>query len=152
VAIDVGFIFASICIGYGIARWIKLCRMVPVDCRIRSVSVYESWPMLRLRPPHTYRPVVVYEFRLDGHTYCSRDISPMKPEFRSREECEKYLERFESGDAAQCYVYPRNPKISYLDRTVPLYAWIFGLFGFLFFATVSGVLSAAIVLGLTGRI
>lgn len=79
-----------------------------------------------------YRPDVIFRYQFQGREHVSSDYALDRSFTSSRRDAESIVQRYPPGAAAACYVNPRAPAQSVLDRSFPKVI-LFGLFpaGFL---------------------
>jgi hypothetical protein len=98
-----------------------------VPCVILESGVREE----STRHGNDYKPDVLYEFEFAGKKYRSNQTQFGDPERLS--ETARFLARFPAGRRSVCYVNPKNPKQSVLDRSFPGITTFYPLIGLCMF-------------------
>jgi len=100
-----------------------------VKCVILESGVREG----STRHGKKYEPDVLYEFEFQGQKHRSNHthFDGIEPDRLS--DTSRFLTRFPAGTEAVCYVNPKNPKESVLDRSFPLITSFYPLIGFCMF-------------------
>jgi uncharacterized protein DUF3592 len=80
-----------------------------------------------------YKPDVLYEFEFAGKKHRSNQTHFENGEPDSLSDTARFVARFPAGGKSVCYVNPKNPRQSVLDRSFPLISSFYPLIGLCMF-------------------
>ena len=114
-------------IGFGIlflylylAPYIKLNygkKYTPVGAKVLKSYIHEFHRTSSGRTSLLYKPVVEYEYEIDGEKYISQKLFLTTRSYSSsiKYHAEEFQKKYTEGSVITAYVHPKNPEKSYLE-------------------------------------
>ncbi len=144
------FIIPLIFMGLGISLSLqqqhKIMTYQPIEVNILSERLIRSDSG---ESGTTYRAEITYSYTIDGKTYESSNVFPIKIS-GPRSQAQRILDQFEPEETAEGFYNPENPSQAFLIKKYSILPYIFILFPVLFLC-VAGWASAGIRSGNTDK-
>ena len=127
-------IFAIVFAGFGVrlllVEWHRLTVSLPTRAYVLSTDVQTVRSSGR-NSSISYRPVVLYRFRVDGRDYTAQSVTPLN-ESRGGHWAFDLVSRYRAGDSVTAWYDPARPQTAFLRHEWSLMPLVFIAFPLLF--------------------